>query len=251
VLRALELDSDSADAHVQLGKIIALWEWDWKGAEAELLRALELSPNNVLAINSYAGFLVSTGRVEEALAVEQKAQELDPLGSKGLARHPGWLLWYARRYDEAIAYLLETIEADPDDYVSHLYLSMNDWGKGLHAEAIATLERAGELHDAPDNDPYFLGCLAFAQGSAGRSKEASLTLQRLLDLRSEKYVAPWWVAIACLGLNETDRAIEWLERAYEARDPNVFFIKMNPAVDALRSDPRFQDILRRMNFPED
>jgi tetratricopeptide (TPR) repeat protein len=251
VLRALELDPDLADAYVQLSRIIALWEWDWKGAEAGLLRALELSPNNVLAIHSYAGFLVSTGRVEEALAVEQRAQGLDPLGSKGMTRHPGWLLWYARRYDEAIAYLLETIEADPDNYVSHLYLSWNYWGKGLHTMAVETLEHAGRIYPAaPRYDPNYVACLAFAQGSAGRSTHASATIRQLLELRKRTYVPPMLVAIAYTGVGDTEHAIEWIERAYEVRDPHLLSIKMSPALDPLRSDPRFQDILRRMNFPE-
>ncbi len=249
VLKALELDASSAEAHCELGRIKASWEWDWIGAEYELLRAIELGPNSVVVLTTYAGFLVSTGRVEEAVSLERRVVQLDPASTRPLT-HPGWLFWYARRYDDGIESLLDTIELHPNNPTAHLYLSWNYWAKGMYTEALAALERTGKLRTSPQDNPYYIASLAFAQGFAGRSDEAAANLQLLLELRNRTYVPPWLVAIAYTGFGDTNRAIEWLERGYEARDAHLMFIKTNPAVDSLRDDPRLQDILRRMNFPE-
>ena len=249
VLRALQLDDNLVEAHVALGTIKTTWEWDWTGAEAEFRRALELSPNSIDVLWRYSQLLVYLGRDEEASAAMERALELDPLNSGALSMR-GWVDWYARRYDDGIKHLLSTIELYPQDFLAYFYLSWNYGGKGSNAEALAAAKKAGELHPAPNNDPFFVGALTFFDGRIGRVGEAAAGLQRLHELRKRMYVPPWLMAIAYTGMGDKERAIEWLERAYEARDVHLAHIKENPVNDSLRSDPRFQDILRRMNFPE-
>jgi serine/threonine protein kinase/tetratricopeptide (TPR) repeat protein len=249
VLRALELDDGLAAAQVALGPIKE-WDSDWPGAEAEYRRALELSPNHEYALRSYGLWLVGAGRFDEGIAMLQRAVQLNPLNLLPL-NHLGWAYFYARRYDEGIEHLLNVIELYPKSYDAHFHLSWNYWGKGLYAEAVDEVERAGEQHPDPHEDPFYLAVLAFFYGQAGRAQQATDTLERVLELRDQSYVPPVLVAVAYLAIDDSERAIEWLERGCEVGGPHVGIININPVFDPLRSDPRFQDILRRMYLPED
>jgi serine/threonine protein kinase/tetratricopeptide (TPR) repeat protein len=248
-LRALELDSDLAEAHEQLGNVKFYWEWDWKGTETEFERALALNSNSASLLTSYAASLVCLGRLEEAVALQQRAVQLDPVSARPL-RNLGWVFGYARRYEDAIGHLLEVIELYPNDVLTHFYLAWNYWGIGLQSEALASLDRVEEIYPAHGDDPFYIAVLAFTQGSTGKSREAEETLQRLLEMRKRQYVPPWLVAVAYAGIGDKDRAIVWLERAYETRDVHLLTSGTNPALDSLRTDPRFQDILRRINLPD-
>ena len=248
-VKALELDDDSAEAHTQLGRIRAQWAWDWSGAEAEFRRALELSPNDVDVVYHFAQYLGCIGRTQEAIELQKRVLDLNPLDPAAL-NNLGWTYWAARQYDDAIEQLLETVQLYPENYWPHLILAWSYTLKGLPDEALAEIERAEEIHKAANEDPFFLMSQVWPYVIAGRTTKAREALQRLLALRERSYVPPTYVAFSYIYLGDFDRAIEWLERAFEARAPQTSCLGL-PAYDTIRNDPRFQDIVRRMNFPED
>ena len=133
--------------------------------------------------------------------------------------------------------------------MSHLILAWSYTLKALPDEALAEIERAEKLHKAANEDPFFLMSKIWPYATAGRTAEANEVLQRLLELREKSYAAPAYLAFSYIYLGDFDRAIEWMERAFEARSPQSYCLAL-PAYDAIRNDPRFRDIARRMNFPE-
>ena len=248
VLRALELDDTAPEAYARLGEIKYVWQWDWTGAGEAFERALELGPNNDTVLNKYAAFLAFQGRFDEAIEMQRRAVELDPLSSRAL-RELGWTYWYARRYDEGVRWLRKTIELSPNDYPAHLYLSWNYGQMGQPAEAVAALERAAEIHPAPYDDPYHLTVATWVYQGAGQTGRAEAALARMLALRRHGYVPPVLMAVAYVSVGDHDRAFEWIERACEVHDPQLPVLGVAPPLDDLRSDPRFDDLLRRTNAP--
>ena len=246
--KALELDENLPSAHTLLGDLKRTWQWDWSGAEAEFRRALTLDPNDIDAMKGLSQYLGCVGRSEEAIEIQRRAAELNPLDLRTLY-WLGWTYWAGRRYDESIAQLRKTIELYPKDYSLHLILSWNYMWKSLYDEALEELQNAAELHPAAVGDPYFWMSAASVNARAGRIAEANEALQRLVALREEGYLPPTFMTLAYTFLGDFDRAIEWLERGFEARDGHVSCLAI-PAFDPLRDDPRFQDIVRRLNFPE-
>jgi tetratricopeptide (TPR) repeat protein len=247
-LRASELDDTLVDAHVNLGRIKMYWEWDWNGAKSEISLARELSPSDPDAVREDAFLHVISGRLDEAVALQERVVQLDPLAPRA-REELGRIYWFARRYDDGIRHLQETAELFPNRAAPHLFLCWIFQSKGQWAQALAAVEKSGELHPAPEDDPLHLATLVFSQGVAGKTKEATETLESLLELRSRSYVSPMFLVYGYIGVSDVDRSIEWLERAYEARHRDVTVLEQLPAVDPLRDDPRFQDIVRRMNFP--
>lgn len=245
VSRALELDESLAKAHAQFGTIKSWWQWDWSGAETEFRRGLELGPNDTAVLELYAEFMVEMGRFDEAVAMSRRARELDPVSPSLLP----WICHYAGRYDEAIAELLETIELYPNNPGAHFVLAWCYAGEGLFDKAREEGERARALHPAPDEDPFWVTCRAYFYTMTGERTKALETLKHLMDLRRRTYVPPWFVAMVYSGLGDKDHAFEWLERGYEARDVLMIKVVANSTMDPLRDDPRFDDLLRRMNLP--
>jgi TolB-like protein len=248
-LRASELDDTLVDAHVNLGRIKMYWEWDWNGAKSEISLARELSPNDPDSVREDAFLHVISGRLEEAVALQERVVQLDPLAPRA-REELGRIYWFARRYDDGIRHLQETAELFPNRAAPHLFLCWIFQSKGQWTQALAAVEKSGELHPAPEDDPLHLATLVFSQGAAGNTEEASEILERLLALRSRSYVSPIFFVYGYIGVGDVDRSIEWLERAYEARHQHVTVLEQLPSFDPLRDDPRFQDIVRRMNFPE-
>jgi len=248
-LRASELDDTLVDAHVNLGRIKMYWEWDWDGAKSEISLARELSPSDPDAVREDAFLHVISGRLDEAVALQERVVQLDPLAPRA-REELGRIYWFARRYDDGIRHLQETAELFPNRAAPHLFLCWIFQSKGQWAQALAAVEKSGELHPAPEDDPLHLATLVFSKGGAGKTEEATETLERLLGLRSRSYVSPIFLAYGYIGIGDMDRSIEWLERAYEARHQHVTVLEQLPSLDPLRDDPRFQDIVRRMNFPE-
>ncbi len=248
-LKAVELDDNLSDAHAALGRVKFWWQWDWSGAEAEFRRALELDANNEFALRSCAQFWAVVGRPEEAISAMKRVLEVDPLNEQSHA-FLGWVYYFVRRYDEGIEHLRSTVELYPNHFFAQWVLSWNYSGAGQHQEALAEVQRAGEIHPSPDNDTIFLATLTGAYSYAGRASDAAATLERILELSRKRYVPPSTVAYAYFSMGDTDRTVEWLERAYEAHDTHLAFAGALPFFDPLRDDPRFQDIMRRMNFPE-
>ena len=247
-LAAVELNDDLADAHAGLGIIKFWWQWDWTGAESELRRALELKPSNVRASTNLANYLVATGQPENAISVAKRAIELDPLSVRALGGL-GWIYYLAGRYDEGIEHMLSTLELHPQDPLAHYDLSINLVGAERFEEAAAEIDRMMQLTPGFRSSPLMLAMLVWTHSLAGRTTEAAEGMESLQKISATRYVAPCSLAIAHFSMGETDRSIEYLEKALDVRDTQLFSTVIVPAADPLRSDPRFQDILRRMNFP--
>jgi eukaryotic-like serine/threonine-protein kinase len=235
--KAIELDPDVAGPHVLLAGVYQK-QWQWSDAEAEFKRALELNSNDVGAHVGYAKWLLCQGRTDEALAWIQRARELDPLGGAditplGVATMKGFILFHARRYDEAIRELRRDA---PNDRILGLALIAN----GQPDEAITVLEK----------DPYSMGMLVRAYAHAGRRKEALRLLDELKRQQQTGYVAPGAFVDAYLGLGDNEQALAWLERAYQEQANILQLIKVYPNFDPLRGDPRFADLVHRVGLDQ-
>ncbi len=240
--KALELDETLAEAHTSRGQVLRS-ERDWRGEEQEYLRAIELNPSYATAHQWYATLLAALGRTGEALREIRHAEELDPL-SHAISVTVGVVLLNARDYDGAIEQLKKTLELAPDFFSAHRVLGAAYSEKGEHQEAIQEINRAIELNP---EQPDLLANLAYNYAKSGQREKAL----ELLGQAKQRGADPSFIAIAYSALGQPDLAFEWLERAVEeGQSPFLFFLKVGPWYDPLRSDPRFQDLLRRMNSPE-
>jgi eukaryotic-like serine/threonine-protein kinase len=245
VARALELDPGLAQGHAVLGHLKYVCDYDWAGAEAELKRAIELDPNGGEAYDFYGLMLSALERYDEAIEMQRQAHAVDPL-----AHRMDLVTTFLRagRYDEAMRAVTRVLEVEPELPLAHLTLG---WGRmltGQPAEGIAAMERAVEL--ASDNTIY-LAQLGQAYARVGRVDEARDVLARLEELSRRRYVSPYHMAYVHTGLGDYERALDWLERAYEERTGGVFGVKGSFLFAPLRSHPRFLALLRKMNLNDD
>jgi TolB-like protein/Tfp pilus assembly protein PilF len=242
--KAIELDPDLAEPHVLLAGVYQK-QWQWSDAEAEFKRALELNSNDAGAHVGYAKWLLCQGRTDEALAWVQRARELDPLGGAGStplggpAITNGFILFHARRYDEAIR---ELRNDDPDHWILGLALIAN----GQPDEAITVLEKAL----GTDRNPAVMGVLVRAYAHAGRRREALSLVDELKRRQQTGYVAAAPFVNAYLGLGDNEEALAWLERAYQEQSNILQLIKVHPYFDPLRGDPRFVDLVHRVGLDQ-
>ncbi|CAN5582535.1 hypothetical protein BH20ACI3_BH20ACI3_38040 [soil metagenome] len=244
--KAIEIDNALAEAHAELGFIIFWYDWDWSAVENQCKRALELDPNSADAHLAYAHLLSNTGRHAEGLAEAKRARELDPLNLRTNALE-GEFLIHAGRTDEALARLQKTFELDPNYWFAHLFASSAYIEKGMFAEAVAEARKARELNPINSQPIAFEG---YALAKSGKRAEARAVLEELLKLSNERYVPPYNIALIYNGLGERDEAIAWLERGFEQRDPRMVFLKVEPKWNNLHDDPRFQDLQRRVGFQQ-
>jgi TolB-like protein/DNA-binding winged helix-turn-helix (wHTH) protein/Flp pilus assembly protein TadD len=245
-IRALEMDDTLAEAHTSLAYARFLYYWDWPGAESEFKRAIELNPNYPTAHQWYAYYLAGMGRCEEATAVNLRAQELDPL-SLMINTGVGVVFYYARQYDRAIEPLRKTLELNSNFPHAHRALGDTYREKGMFGEAIAELQKAVTLLSGGNRE--YLGRLGNTYAVSGQRGEALRVLGQLRELSQVGYVSPVSFALVYIGLGEKDQAFAWLEKAYEERSTLLTQrIKVDPIYDSLRSDPRFQDLLRHMKL---
>jgi TolB-like protein/DNA-binding winged helix-turn-helix (wHTH) protein/Flp pilus assembly protein TadD len=240
--RAVELDPGFAEAHTALAGVLQIYGWDRRGAEREIKRALELNPSDVRAHRAYAEYLSSVGETDEAVAEIKRAWQLDPL-SLLANREVGRMLYFARRYDEAIAELAQTAEMFPDSGVIFNWLSMIYLAKGMPQKAVEM-----DLKDRANHGgaPEVLNALRSTFESSG----TRAYWQKVLQLTEGEH-PPYYYACARISiiLGNKDDAFRWLNKAYQEHSVWMNWIKVDPALDPLRSDPRFQDLLRRMNLP--
>ena len=244
--KALEIDETLAEAHASLGGVMHLYDWNWQGAEAEYRRAIELNPGYATAHHWYSQLLQQMGRFDECLAEGNRAQQLDPL-SPVISASFGWRFYLARRYDAAIEHIRKTSEIEPNFVQAHWYLGQVYEQKGKYSEAIAELQQAAALSKGA---PIYLGALAHAYAVSGQRAEAAKVLAKLKERSREHYVSPYNLAVVYTGLGEREEAFEWLERAYQDRSPWMANVKLDPRLDPLHSDPRFQGLLRRIGLPQ-
>ncbi len=219
------------------------YDWDWVGAEKEFKRAIELNPGYATAHQWYSGLLSALGRIDESIAEQRRALELDPL-SLIINRDLGRSYCFARRYSEAIEQELKTLDMDPNflpalGALGHAYIQ-----ESMFDDAIAAFQKASKLESR-----YRLH-LGITYAFAGRREDALSILREQEGLMERTYVLLQDTAIIHAALEEKDLAFEWLEKAFEYRAPGLADLKTQPLWDPLRSDTRFQDLLRRMNFSE-
>lgn len=242
--KAIELDSSLSDAYTALAISLFWGDWDWSGAEVQFKRALELNPNDVNAHLFYAHLLSNVGRHDEALAEARRARELDPL-LPFLGALEGQFLFHAGRLDEALERLQTTFELAPNFWMPHLFASAVYFEKGMFEEAIVEAEKASQL------SPTITIPLAYkssALAKVGRTEEARADLNKLLAMSQERTIPPSTFAQIYYSVGETDKALDWLEKAYAERDPKMTFLKVGPYWNPMRSEPRFIELMRKMNF---
>jgi serine/threonine protein kinase/Tfp pilus assembly protein PilF len=245
-LKALEIDDALPEAHASLAYAKLYYDWDWLSAEKEFKRVVERNPAYATGHGFYGNVLVAMGRFKEGIAEMERAQELDPL-SLIISAGIGWGFYFARQYDQAVEQLRKTLELDPHFVVAHAWLGGTYLQKGLFPEAITELQTAIEISGG---SPLYIAFLGHAYGVAGGALEAQKILDQLKEQSVGSYVSSYSIAEVYVGLGDRHQALEWLEKAYEERARALVSVKVEPKVDPLRSDPRFQDLLRRMNFQQ-
>jgi Tfp pilus assembly protein PilF len=244
--RALEIDDSLGEAHLALARVVQLYDWNWSAVEMEYRRALELNPNDAMAHNWYGEYLQEMGRNEEAFAQLRQAVVLDPLSSDS-ANNLGDVFYTARQYDQAIRAFQKALELEPDYIDAHVGLGWVYEEKKMYREAIAELEKAANLSNRHE---LVVASLGKVLGDSGRKQEARKLLEELEERSKHRYISPCLIALVQIGLGERDQAIASLEQGYAARDQWMLYLKVDPHMDDLRSDPRFQDLIRRVGLPQ-
>ncbi len=237
--QALELDETLAEAHATNAYIRAYYEWDWRAAEQEFRRALELRPSYADAYFSYSRFLASRRRLDEAIAQLGRAVDLDPL-SPSLQANRALLYYFAGRYEVADSLLRQVLKTDSTDVTGKWGLALVAEQQGRAAEAIAILE--------PISGSSLLrkSSLGHVYAVAGRTTEARSVLTALRTAAGQKYVPSYWFALLHAGLGQRDSAFRYLERAYEERSTVLAYLLIDPRLAVLRDDPRFIALARRL-----
>jgi eukaryotic-like serine/threonine-protein kinase len=244
-LKALELDPNLVEAHVELGTAHLFYDFDWPAAERELKRAMELNPNYAPGHEYHGWYLISMGRNAESLAAMRRAQQLDPLSAE-IDYETGWFLLFSRRYAEALVELDKALELDPDLWVAYFfkgqaYEQMRRW-----PEALAALKKSEQI--LGDNPSPPLAEEARVYALSGRRGEAAQTLDRLLALSKKTQVSKYAIATVYASLGDKDRAFATLDQAYDEHSFLLGFLKVDPALDPLRADPRFRNLLGKMKL---
>jgi serine/threonine protein kinase/tetratricopeptide (TPR) repeat protein len=242
--RAIEIDDNLAEGHTTLAIVAAKYEWDWSNAAREFKKALELNPNSAAAHLWYGLYLASMGLMGESIAELKQAQQLDPFGVEG-SSYLGTAFYWARQYDQAIEQQRRTIEMDPNFYPAHVALAWAYEEKGQFSEAIAETQKARQI----DDNPWVVANLGRAFAVAGKRPEAQTVLSQLKQVSRRRFVSAYDVATIYAALGEKDQAFLWLEKALQERAEWLVYLKVEPQVDILRADPRFQDMLRRVGLP--
>jgi len=239
-LKALELDQRSPEAHAAFALIVQNHDWDWQTAEQEFRRAIELNPSYATAHHWYAEHLMWRGRFDEALRESERARQLDPL-SLIIATDDGAILFFSRQYDRAIEKWRSVLELDPDFPRAHM-IQAAYIEKGMFAAALADLEST-----RPKPDPWYWSALAGIYGRSGQTVQARHAIHQLLQSSRRDPVKPELIAGAFASVGDKEQALAWLERAY-AEHSGLTGLKVTPALDLLRSDPRFRSLLRRVGL---
>jgi|SRR5580658_1794338 DNA-binding winged helix-turn-helix (wHTH) protein len=239
-LNALQARQDLGDAHASLASVKRLFEWDWAGAEAEYLTALVLSSNSAMTHQAYGAHLSATAKTEEALRELRRSEEIDPLSAMvnvGVA----WGLYMARDFQGASEQSWKVLAMEPKFGAAQFTLGLAYAQMGLIEDAIVELRNA---RTCAGEQPALLAALAHVCACAGDTSEAAAILGELENLSGRRYVSPYWLALVYTGLGDRARALDLLERAFAERDVWLTWLGVEPRFDALRTEPRFQRLLR-------
>jgi len=245
-IRALELDDSLSEAHTSLARVLAVYDWDSKGAEKEFKRAIELNPRNAIAHQWYGGYFEAIGRHNESIAERKRACDLDPL-SLSANSELGLAFYFARDYDQAIEQFQKTLELQPNFSLVDAFLPAAFEQKGKYDQAIAGFQNGIALKGSTELS-FLMSGLGHVYGVSGKKAEARALLDELKQMSLQEYVPAESIALVYAGLGEKDQAFAWLEKAYGERSFGVAWLKVEPRWDSLRSDPRFADLLRRVGL---
>ena len=243
-LKALQIDDALAEAHVLKAHLREI-DLDWSGAEQEYKRALDLDPNSARAHETYGWYLLMIGRLDEAMVQAKRALDLDPLGLD-INWNMGVALTFSRQYDEAIQQFQKIVDMDPNYGPAHAPGLVEAYQKkGMYEEAIMEVKKANALGS---RGPAGQTGLAYAYALAGKKEEATKILDELKEQSKQRYVSPFNFAVIYMGLGDKDQAFEWLNKTFDENPYRIAFLKTIPRFDSLRSDPRFDALLRRMKL---
>jgi len=243
--RALALDDSLSSAHAALAYALAAGDWDWRGAEREYRRAVELDPRSHFVRQEFAFFLSWIGRHDDAIAEAHLAQQLDPTSPETASR-VAVVYYLASRNDEAIAEAKRALAIDPDFMFGWERLHWAYAAKGMTRAAVTAAEEAARI--AGPNDTRRRAFVAHAYASAGRRAEAEAILKELLDSRRETYVSPIAIAAVYVGLGDKQNALAWLERAYEVHDGGLVLLASFPLWAPLHGEPGYESLRRRLKL---
>ncbi len=242
-MQALQIDDSLAEAHTSMALVKEHYDWDWAGAEKEFRRAIQLNPSSAIAHHWYGDFLTKMGRPEEGMREMRRAKELDPL-SLVINSSLGWQFYVAHRYDEAEQQLLKALDTDPRFLPARRTLEEVYAQMGKHKEAVAQREKALQLAMSP-------ALAASVEDDFVKSGYRGVLrsyLEGLRELFKHGYVSSYSIAQTYARLDEKDKALDWLEKAYEEHDSKLVTVGVDPMLDGLRSEPRFRDIVIRMKL---
>jgi TolB-like protein/DNA-binding SARP family transcriptional activator/Tfp pilus assembly protein PilF len=245
-MAALERDSTLAEAHIALARVKQLFEWDWSGAEAEFQRGIALNPNATYAWLTYANYLMSMGRFDQVVTITRRVLERDPLSAFAYI-HLGWALEHLGRDGEAFEQYRTLLALAPD---WHAYLRFAEYHvmRGERDEALRNAVKAESLL-GPTGPPAWLAQVAYTYARTNRRADAERILRVMRVRAAREYVPPVVPAFIYVGLGDKEKALDFLEQAYQRRDILLIWLKVRKHLDPLRDEPRFQDLMRRMNFP--
>lgn len=240
-LTAIKLDDTKPEPHLELGRAALNLSWDWKTQEQELRKAVQLNPNAVAVHDAYASYLSRMGRPDEAIEESNRVLQLDPVSARSVMS-ASFVAYYARRYDEALALIQRAIAMHPDPMETLFPLGSIYAAKGQYDEAIRSFEKLG-------NAPHALGHMGNTYALQKRTDEARAILPKLRAHIEKSGIGRYEIALVYAGLHDNDRAFEWLDLAFHARDKGLTYLLVDPCLDPLRSDPRFLPLLQRVGFP--
>ncbi len=242
--KALEIDDTLAEGYISLATIKSDYDWDWMGAEIDFNWAIGLNPSYATAYQWYGILLRNLGRFDEAVSNFEKAKELDP-SSLPVNTASGVLFYYARQYDRAIKECRKALEIDPGYPRAHEYIGLAYLEKKSFKKALKELEKAEKLTGGKG---LFLADIAYAQAVTGNQQEAQETVRGLIERSEKSYVPAYLIALIFAARGDKNQAFEYLEKAYEERDTGLTFAKVDPRLDPLRDDPRFEALLEKVRL---
>ena len=243
VLKALDLDPQSGEAHCTLGFISYFQDWSWKEAENEFRRGLMLNPEYAMGHDWYGDYLLAMGHFPDAMTQIQRARQIEPLSAL-LHRDVGWHYFFMKQYDDAIAQLRETLDMDPGFGAAHSLLGRALFQKGQFDEGLDELTK-GQLPRAT-----YLAFVAYGEAAAGRESQAREHLREALEAGrvNGAYLSPSYVAHVYTALGDQEQAMDWLERGYDQSDFTLVNVYTDPRYEPLRSNPRYKELIEKMGF---
>src|SRR5262249_8857350 len=242
--KALALDDTLAEAHLGLAANNFFYDWDWKAAEQEFKRAIELNPSLAQAHDLYGQYLTTMGRFDEGGVALTGALGMDPLAPLP-PQNLGLVYYYARRYDLTVSESQKALDLDPNFFFAAVQIGWAYGQQGRYQEAISALLKSRGL---PSGFAMATSELGYVYARSGRKAETQKMVEELKDKASHEYIDPYFIAIIYVGLGERGQTFDWLDEAYEARSNFLPWVKVEPKFDSLRSDPRYADLVRRLGL---